>query len=51
MIAMVDRAAAEGFIRDPHRELLFSDTDVSRLLDRLDHAAVPGTRPNGGPTA
>jgi uncharacterized protein (TIGR00730 family) len=40
MIAMVDRAAAEGFIRDPHRELLLSDTDVSRLLDRLDHAAV-----------
>ena len=40
MIAMVDRAVAEGFIRGPHRELLLSDTDVSRLLDRLDHAAV-----------
>jgi predicted Rossmann-fold nucleotide-binding protein len=35
MIAMADRAVAEGFIRGPHRELLFSDTDVSRLLDRL----------------
>lgn len=35
MIAMVDRAVAEGFIRGPARELLFSDTDVSRLLDRL----------------
>jgi uncharacterized protein (TIGR00730 family) len=38
MIAMADRAAAEGFIRDAHRELLISDTDVSRLLDRLNHA-------------
>jgi hypothetical protein len=34
---------AEGFIRDPHRQWLLSDTDVSRLLDRLNHAseAVP----------
>jgi uncharacterized protein (TIGR00730 family) len=38
MIAMVDRAVAEGFIREPHREWLLSDTDVSRLLDRLNHA-------------
>jgi uncharacterized protein (TIGR00730 family) len=35
MLAMVDRAVAEGFIRGPSRELLLSDTDVSRLLDRL----------------
>ncbi len=47
MIAMVDRAVAEGFIRNPHRELLLSDTDVSRLLDRLNHAFVPGTRAGG----
>jgi uncharacterized protein (TIGR00730 family) len=39
MIAMVDRAAAEGFIRDPHREWLLSDTDVSRLLERLNFAS------------
>jgi|SRR5450631_1294738 uncharacterized protein (TIGR00730 family) len=39
MIAMVDRAVAEEFISAPHRQLLFSDTDVSRLLDRLNHAA------------
>jgi len=51
LIAMMDRAVAEGFIRDPHREWLLSDTDVSRLLDRLNHAAVPGTRANGRPTA
>jgi uncharacterized protein (TIGR00730 family) len=38
MIAMVNRAVAEGFIRDPHRESLLSDTDLSRLLDRLNHA-------------
>ena len=37
MIAMVDRAVADGFIRNPHRELLLSDTDVSRLVDRLSN--------------
>jgi uncharacterized protein (TIGR00730 family) len=51
LIAMMDRAVAEGFIRDPHREWLLSDTDVSRLLDRLNHAAVPGTPASGRPTA
>jgi hypothetical protein len=51
LIAMMDRAVAEGFIRDPHREWLLSDTDVSRLLDRLNHAAAPGTPANGHPTA
>jgi uncharacterized protein (TIGR00730 family) len=40
MLAMVDRAVAEGFIRDPHRERLLSDTDVSRLLDRLNRQVV-----------
>jgi uncharacterized protein (TIGR00730 family) len=39
LIAMMDRAVAEGFIRDPHRESLLSDTDLSRLLDRLNHAS------------
>jgi predicted Rossmann-fold nucleotide-binding protein len=51
MIAMADKAVTEGFIRDPHREWLLSDTDVSRLLDQLNHAAVPGTPANGRPTA
>jgi uncharacterized protein (TIGR00730 family) len=51
MIAMVNRAVAEGFIRDPHRESLLSDTDLSRLLDRLNHASVPGDRASGRPTA
>jgi uncharacterized protein (TIGR00730 family) len=35
LIAMVDRAVAEGFIREPYRQLLFSSPDVARLLDRL----------------
>ena len=39
MIAMVNRAVAEGFIRGPNRELLLSDTDLSRLHDRLNHAS------------
>jgi uncharacterized protein (TIGR00730 family) len=36
LIAMVDRAVTEGFIREPHQEWVLSDTDVSRLLDRLN---------------
>jgi uncharacterized protein (TIGR00730 family) len=39
MIAMVNRAVAEGFIRGPHRDSLLSDTDLSRLVDRLNHAS------------
>jgi hypothetical protein len=39
MIAMVDKAVAEGFIRQTHRDLLLSDTDCDRLLDRLTHAS------------
>src|SRR6202521_1980681 len=39
MIAMVDRAVAEGFIRGPDRKWLLSDTGVSRLLDRLNHVS------------
>src|ERR1700692_1173746 len=41
MIGMLDRAVAEGFIRDPDRQLLLSGTDVAPLLDRLNHAFVP----------
>ncbi len=35
LIAMVDRAVAEGFIRREHRGLLLADTDVAALLERL----------------
>jgi uncharacterized protein (TIGR00730 family) len=41
LLAMADRAVAEGFLRDVHRELLLSDTDPARLLDRLDACVLP----------
>ena len=41
LIAMVDRAVAEGFIRREHRGLLLADTDVAALLERLG-AGLPG---------
>ena len=42
LIAMVDTAVTQGFIRAEYRDLLLSDTDAVRLLDRLSHAAVRG---------
>jgi hypothetical protein len=41
LLAMADRAVSEGFLRDVHRELLLSDNDAPRLLDRLDGYDVP----------
>jgi uncharacterized protein (TIGR00730 family) len=38
---MADRAVDQGFLRDAHRELLLSDTDPGRLLDRLTSYTVP----------
>jgi uncharacterized protein (TIGR00730 family) len=35
LIAMVDRAVEEGFIRRLHRDLLIADTDAEALLQRL----------------
>jgi hypothetical protein len=35
LLAFLDRAVAEGFIKAKHRELLLADDDVDRLLDRL----------------
>jgi len=35
MLAMLDHAVAERFLRPAHRELVISDTDPSRLLQRL----------------
>jgi uncharacterized protein (TIGR00730 family) len=40
LLAMSDRAASEGFLRDVHRALLLSDDDPVRLLDRLGSYAV-----------
>jgi uncharacterized protein (TIGR00730 family) len=41
MIAMIDRAFADGFIRPEYRGLLLHDSGVSRLLDGLSGSRVP----------
>jgi len=41
LIAMADSALSEGFLRNVHRDLLLSDSDPERLLDRLSNYAVP----------
>jgi uncharacterized protein (TIGR00730 family) len=51
LIAMADKAEAEGFLRAMHRDLLLSDTDAERLLDRLGDAAVPAVDPGSGTPA
>jgi uncharacterized protein (TIGR00730 family) len=35
LLAMADKAVSEGFLRAVHRDLLLSDDDPERLLDRL----------------
>ena len=40
LIALVDHAIDEGFVRPVHRELVVVDADVERLLDRIE-AYVP----------
>jgi uncharacterized protein (TIGR00730 family) len=41
LLEMADKALSEEFIRDAHRDLLLSDSDPERLLDRLSHHSVP----------
>jgi uncharacterized protein (TIGR00730 family) len=41
LLAMADRAVSEGFIHTVNRELLLTDTDPARLLDRLEDYVVP----------
>ena len=41
LIAMADRAVAEGFLRDVHRNLMLSDDDAARLVDKLISYKVP----------
>jgi len=41
LLQMADRALSEGFLRDVHRDLLLSDSDPERLLDRLSSYAAP----------
>jgi len=40
-LAMADRAVEEGFVKPVHREMLLSDTDARRMLDRLLTYEVP----------
>jgi len=41
LIEMADRALSEGFLREGHRDLLLSDADPQRLLDRLSEYVAP----------
>jgi uncharacterized protein (TIGR00730 family) len=41
LLALTERAAEDGFIREEHRKLLLVDGDAERLLDRLENYDVP----------
>lgn len=41
LISLLDRAVAEGFLRDKHRGLLVVDDDPERLLDRFEDFTAP----------
>jgi uncharacterized protein (TIGR00730 family) len=41
LLALADRATADGFLRRQHRELLLVDGDAERLLDQLEHFEFP----------
>jgi uncharacterized protein (TIGR00730 family) len=41
LLALTERAAEDGFIREEHRKLLLVDGDAEMLLDRLDNYDVP----------
>jgi uncharacterized protein (TIGR00730 family) len=41
LLALAERAAADGFIREEHRDLLLVDSDAEKLLDRLENYEVP----------
>ena len=41
LLELADKAVSEGFLREIHRDLLLSDVDPERLLDRLCAYSVP----------
>jgi uncharacterized protein (TIGR00730 family) len=48
LLSMADKALSDGFLRGVHRDLLLSDVDPERLLDRLGNYEVraePGIVP------
>lgn len=49
LLAMVERAVADGFIRDEHRPLLLADSDAVSLLERLTVARYGIHRPPAAP--
>jgi uncharacterized protein (TIGR00730 family) len=46
LLELTDRAVSEGFLREVNRELLFSDDEPERLLDRLSCHFRPEKNPN-----
>ncbi len=41
LLAMLERAVAEGFLRGIHRDLLVTGTEPEKLLDRLENYSTP----------
>jgi uncharacterized protein (TIGR00730 family) len=41
LLALADRATADGFLRPEHRELLLVDVDAERLLDQVQRFVFP----------
>jgi hypothetical protein len=41
LLAMADRAVAEGFLPDVHRKLVLAEAESGALLDRLESYIVP----------
>lgn len=41
LIAFIDRAVSEGFIRASHRGIVVADSDPAELLGKLERATVP----------
>jgi uncharacterized protein (TIGR00730 family) len=45
LIALFDRAVADGFIRPENRRIVLADSDPADLIARLDERPAPETRP------
>jgi predicted Rossmann-fold nucleotide-binding protein len=41
LLELADKAVSQGFLREAHRDLLLSDDDPERLLERLSSYSVP----------
>ena len=45
LIKFLDRTAEDGFVKQPHRDMLIVDEDASSLIDRLEGYQPPGDIP------